>query len=273
MPVRSGHGTCAVLFHSAPSLALIDYDLKKTASGKTRLYAVLEGDQSLVHDYRQSLVVLQNGKSRGEISNATAHVDLEPELWGSNVYDVALKSCSLTPSSDQGLNGSCTQKTIWTYTAEMGAADALVVRSNGSVDVVELIPANTISMLWQVPQYIVITVGEALFSITGLEFSYSEASPSMKSVLTAIWLLTTAFGNVIDMIISGSGMMKHNPAGEFFVYASLMAGVMLVFIVLAWRYKSVHDSDRRGSSTGSHLEPRSMKNHLSTKGVEVTEHN
>uniref|UniRef100_A0A914RBC6 Uncharacterized protein n=1 Tax=Parascaris equorum TaxID=6256 RepID=A0A914RBC6_PAREQ len=38
-------------------------------------------------------------------------------------------------------------------------------------------------MLWQLPQFFVITLGEVLFSVTGLEFSYSQATPNMKSVL------------------------------------------------------------------------------------------
>jgi dipeptide/tripeptide permease len=33
-------------------------------------------------------------------------------------------------------------------------------------------------MLWLIPQYFVITVGEIMFSITGLEFSYSRVRNS-----------------------------------------------------------------------------------------------
>ena len=34
--------------------------------------------------------------------------------------------------------------------------------------------ANNVNIAWQIPQYILITVGEVMFSITGLEFSYSQ---------------------------------------------------------------------------------------------------
>ena len=37
---------------------------------------------------------------------------------------------------------------------------------------------NSIHMLWLLPQYFVITVGEIMLSITGLEFSYSQVNIS-----------------------------------------------------------------------------------------------
>lgn len=40
----------------------------------------------------------------------------------------------------------------------------------------EDIPANTISIAWQLPQYVLVTAGEVMFSVTGLEFSYSQVS-------------------------------------------------------------------------------------------------
>ncbi len=95
----------------------------------------------------------------------------------------------------------------------------------------EDIQANDVHIAWQVPQYFFITAGEVMFSITGLEFSYSQVSPSnvlyfklvsinviflcfcvqapasMKSVLQAGWLMTVAFGNVIVLIVAeGAGM-------------------------------------------------------------------
>lgn len=74
------------------------------------------------------------------------------------------------------------------FFAQMGAAHILNLvedsRSNSyTVVTTTVVRPNSINMLWQLPQFFVITVGEVLFSVTGLEFSYSQAAPTMKSVL------------------------------------------------------------------------------------------
>ncbi|GAA6215580.1 solute carrier family 15 member 2-like [Lates japonicus] len=72
---------------------------------------------------------------------------------------------------------------------------------------IEDVKANNVHIAWQIPQYVLITAGEVMFSITGLEFSYSQAPANMKSVLQAGWLLTVAFGNVIVLIVAeGAGL-------------------------------------------------------------------
>lgn len=62
-------------------------------------------------------------------------------------------------------------------------------------------PANSVHILWLVPQYVIMTMGEVMFSVTGLEFSFTQAPVSMKSVLQSVWLLTVAFGNLIVVLI------------------------------------------------------------------------
>lgn len=63
-------------------------------------------------------------------------------------------------------------------------------------------------MLWLLPQYIIITAAEIMFSITGLEFSYSQAPVTMKSFLQACWLLTTAIGNAIIVVIESAKIFE-----------------------------------------------------------------
>ena len=62
----------------------------------------------------------------------------------------------------------------------------------------------------QIPQYVILTAGEILFSITGLEFAYSQAAPSMKSVLQAYWLLTVAIGSVVVIVVAEASLKSGN---------------------------------------------------------------
>ncbi|KAL1130535.1 hypothetical protein AAG570_011781, partial [Ranatra chinensis] len=105
---------------------------------------------------------------------------------------------------------------------------------NGKV--LELTPANTIHILWQLPQIIIITLAEVMFSITGLQFAFTQAPISMKSVVASLWLLTTAFGNVIVAIVAESHLFK-SQVYELLLFAGLMLADMIFFIFLAVRYK------------------------------------
>lgn len=75
-----------------------------------------------------------------------------------------------------------------------------------------------------------------MFSVTGLEFSFTQAPSSMKSVLQAFWLLTVTFGNIFVVIIAKIKLFE-TQAGEFFLYAGLMALNIILFIFLAKKYK------------------------------------
>src|SRR5207237_8305930 len=51
------------------------------------------------------------------------------------------------------------------------------------------------SINWQLLAYVILTLGEAMVSITGLEFSYTQAPNSMKSSVMTLWLCTVAAGD------------------------------------------------------------------------------
>ncbi|XP_055915649.1 peptide transporter family 1 isoform X1 [Eupeodes corollae] len=100
----------------------------------------------------------------------------------------------------------------------------------------EIAEPNSVNILLLIPQYVVMTLGEVMFSVTGIEFSYSQAPVSMKSVLQACWLLTVAFGNVIVVIIAELKLFE-SQAFEFFLFAGLMFIDMIAFMFLAYAYK------------------------------------
>ncbi|XP_047457954.1 solute carrier family 15 member 2 [Mugil cephalus] len=102
---------------------------------------------------------------------------------------------------------------------------------------IEDVKSNNVHIAWQIPQYVLLTAGEVMFSITGLEFSYSQAPANMKSVLQAGWLLTVAFGNVIVLIVAeGAGLEQWK---EFLLFAGLLLGVCIIFSIMAYFYTYV----------------------------------
>ena len=55
---------------------------------------------------------------------------------------------------------------------------------------------HVVSVWWQILAYVVLTCGEVLVSITGLEFSYKQAPLSMKSFIMALFYLSVSLGNL-----------------------------------------------------------------------------
>ncbi|KAG0437847.1 Peptide transporter family 1 [Dictyocoela muelleri] len=59
-----------------------------------------------------------------------------------------------------------------------------------------------VNILFQIPQYILLTAGEVLVNVTGLEFVYIKAPDGLKSISLSLWLLTVAIGNFFVMFIT-----------------------------------------------------------------------
>jgi proton-dependent oligopeptide transporter, POT family len=93
------------------------------------------------------------------------------------------------------------------------------------------------SGLWQIPQYVFLTVGEVLVSVTGLEFSYTQAPRSMKSTIMSIWFLTIAAGNLLTAWVSQLNRFR-GPA-YFWFFTALMGAAAIAFLFVARRYKPV----------------------------------
>lgn len=129
---------------------------------------------------------------------------------------------------------------------KVGGVYALIVqgtKTTGYMTRLHVITApNSVHMMWQLPQIIVITAAEIMFSVTGLEFSFTQAPQSMKSVLQACWLLSVAIGNMLVVVIAELKFFE-SQAAEFALFAALMIVDMFIFMLLAMRYKYVEHAD------------------------------
>ena len=98
------------------------------------------------------------------------------------------------------------------------------------------------SVNWQLLAYAIITLGEAMVSITGLEFSYTQAPNSMKSAVMALWLFAVATGNILIAqfhvwnSLKGGGT-KVSDLHFFTGCAWTMLAAACAFVVVASFYK------------------------------------
>ncbi len=103
--------------------------------------------------------------------------------------------------------------------------------------------------LWQVFQYFFLSLAEVLISVTGLEFAYTQAPPSMKSVIMGIWFLCISLGSVLTAVVAkGFASIVGDPIdwklfyGFFFV---LMLVAAVLFTLVARWYKPIHFEPER----------------------------
>jgi POT family proton-dependent oligopeptide transporter len=97
------------------------------------------------------------------------------------------------------------------------------------------------SIGWQVVAYLILTAGEVLVSITCLEFSYTQAPPSMKSFVMALSLLAVALGNLftslVNLLLQSDGSARLSGASYYFFFSTTMLVACMLFVVVATRYR------------------------------------
>jgi len=92
------------------------------------------------------------------------------------------------------------------------------------------------SVSWQLLAYVLLTASEVMVSVTGLEFSYTQAPKKMKSIVMATWLLAVALGNQFTAILnfliptlSNMGVdLKHAAYFRFFTFLMLLTAIIFV---------------------------------------------
>ncbi len=101
---------------------------------------------------------------------------------------------------------------------------------------------GTPNILWQVVAYVVLTAAEVMVSITCLEFSYTRAPNSIKSIVMSIFLLSVSLGNLITagvnaVIQNSDGTSKLPGADYYWFFTALMAVAAVIFVVVAIFYR------------------------------------
>lgn len=107
---------------------------------------------------------------------------------------------------------------------------------------IDMNPNNPPSILWQFPMFFLIMMGEVLISVPGLQFCYTHAPSSMKSVLTAVWFANNAIGNLIVVILTELRLIEKKSL-EFLFYAFLMFAGTIVFTILAREFRLENPGD------------------------------
>jgi POT family proton-dependent oligopeptide transporter len=96
------------------------------------------------------------------------------------------------------------------------------------------------SVWWQILAYFLLSVGEILVSITGLEYAYTQSPKYMKSTMNAIWLLTVSLGNVFVALINGNiagggFFARFTGASYYWLFIGIISAFIIAFIFVSQR--------------------------------------
>lgn len=90
------------------------------------------------------------------------------------------------------------------------------------------------SILWQFPQFLFIMIAEMLISVPALKYAYTNAPMSMRCVLTAIFFINNALGNLLVVVLTQLRFFN-STSMQFFFYASLMLMAAVLIKILSDR--------------------------------------
>ena len=110
------------------------------------------------------------------------------------------------------------------------------------VAIIEDIHKNDVSVLYIIPQYVLITASEIMVSITGLEFAYTQAPTVMRSVMTSFYQLGTSIGNIVVIIVAESKVAP-TQSGEYYLFAGLCGISGLAIGLISYFYFEYTEED------------------------------
>jgi dipeptide/tripeptide permease len=107
-----------------------------------------------------------------------------------------------------------------------------------------------VSIFWQIWAYLILTIAEVLISVTGLELAFTAAPKSMKSFVTACWLVPVFLANLLASQLAKlypseeKHSLQFETAQGFFLGLTVMLLVVsAVFVVVARRFNRHQSAD------------------------------
>ncbi|KAI8897356.1 POT family-domain-containing protein [Globomyces pollinis-pini] len=103
--------------------------------------------------------------------------------------------------------------------------------------------------IWIIP-YIIMTIGEVLISISGLNFVYEEVGKRTKSSSTALWLVGSSFGSFftsrLSKFLKPGTVVNENHKVTFDQFYFICAGILMVVVIpqMIITYFYVYKADR-----------------------------
>jgi len=138
--------------------------------------------------------------------------------------------------------------------------------------------AVDMSVFVQIPQYTLVGISEVLASVTALEFFYTQAPDSMKSVCAALNLVTSALGQWLMAALvplvnlnSNNKWIDHDANHShfdwfFWLMAGLMFGNTLLF---AWTAKGYQYRPQEEPEDENHVEDGSKQNESLERDIQA----
>ncbi|MDH7599517.1 MAG: POT family MFS transporter [Sedimentisphaerales bacterium] len=99
---------------------------------------------------------------------------------------------------------------------------------------------------WQFLAYVLLTAAEVLINVTCLEFAYTQAPAGSKSLVTALYLMSIALGNISTSVVNLVLDLLQQKAGlsltgvyYYWLFVALMLVTAVVFIPVARSYRPI----------------------------------
>ena len=181
---------------------------------------------------------------------------LEPEQLG---VANPLMVLALIPIFDQYIYPNIKMSPLFRIGVGMVVSALAFVLSAIVEAVISSSDENSVSVFLQLPQIFILSTSEILVSITGLEFAYAQAPESMKSTVMALFLLTTAVGDLLGGGLYAALGENISPAALFLLCAVAMVLNTYVFYRVALKFvplSSSISSDDGGSSVAGNDQTR-----------------